>query len=90
MDIQIHNEVKIYDPIADSIAAKQSYGINLLTTPTDFAPYDAVVGAVAHKSFCMLTERELIALLKSDGVLADVKNMWRDLEMPSDIKRWSL
>lgn len=82
--------VKVHDPIADSVAAKKSYDIDLLSSPFDFAPYDVVVGAVAHDSYCKAPSHELISLLKRDGLLADVKNMWRHLKLPENIKRWSL
>ncbi|RME64280.1 MAG: nucleotide sugar dehydrogenase [Alphaproteobacteria bacterium] len=52
--------------------------------------YDCVVGAVAHQLFKELTAHQLSRLLKPDGLLADIKGMWRGLTMPEGVRRWEL
>lgn len=53
-------------------------------------PYDCVIGAVPHQLFKELTAHQLCQLLKPDGLLADIKGMWRGLSLPAGIRRWEL
>ncbi|GAB4150802.1 MAG: nucleotide sugar dehydrogenase [Sphingomonadales bacterium] len=52
--------------------------------------YDCIIGAVPHQLFEAMTAHQLTRLLKPDGLLADIKGMWRGLEMPAGIRRWEL
>ena len=52
--------------------------------------YDAVVGAVRHREFENFKAADLLRLLASDAVIADIKGMWRELTLPPEIKRWQL
>lgn len=54
------------------------------------AAYDAVVGAVPHTRYAKLTAHDLTNLVASNGVVADIKGMWRKVELPASIKRWQL
>lgn len=47
------------------------------------------MGAVAHDAYCELTAEDLQRMLLPDGLLADVKGMWRDLELPAEIRLWT-
>jgi len=50
--------------------------------------YDCVVGAVAHQAYREFPRSGLNHLLKSGGLLADIKGMWRPMDLPSTIRRW--
>jgi UDP-N-acetyl-D-galactosamine dehydrogenase len=81
--------VDVHDACADAHEAQEEYGVTLLT---DLAAggYDVVVGAVPHQIYCGFTGDEVGRLLKSGGLLADVKGLWRDLELPAGRQRWEL
>ena len=51
---------------------------------------DAVLGTVAHRAYARLDATRLAALLRPDGLLADLKGMWRELPLPDGIRRWTL
>ena len=81
-------EVAVHDPLAVPEEAARLYGIELVT---DLAgPYDALVGAVAHAQYRSFAAAELAALLRPDGLVADIKGMWRGLELPPGLRRWQL
>ena len=85
--------VDVYDPIADPQEVHQEYGIRLvdsLTIKNDGDRYDAVVGTVSHRAFRNLKPRELEGLLKKDGLVGDIKGVWRGLEFSKSIRRWYL
>ncbi len=64
--------VHIHDPVADAAEAKHEYGVTL--TPWDKLPKaKAVVLAVSHKEFVDRSAQEIAGLMKSGGVLIDVK-----------------
>ncbi|MEO5612406.1 MAG: nucleotide sugar dehydrogenase, partial [Sphingomicrobium sp.] len=54
------------------------------------ARYDLVVGAVAHLEYRALSDDDLERLVDGGGMLADLKNMWRDRQLSPAIHRWSL
>ena len=82
--------VDVHDPIADAETAKRLYGIDLSPTLDGLAGYDAVVGAVPHAAFQSLDDTALAALLRPDGLIADIKGMWRDVTLPEGVHRWQL
>ena len=67
-----------------------SGGIDLLPDLGQASGYDAVVGAVQHREYADLSAAELAHLVAGDGVVADIKGMWRHLTLPSAVKRWQL
>ena len=84
------HRVDVHDPHADAKEAKSQYGIDLLTSLEGAGGYDAVVGAVRHREFENFKAADLLRLLASDAVIADIKGMWRELTLPPEIKRWQL
>ena len=85
--------VDVYDPIADPEEVHREYGIRLvdsLTIKNAADRYDAVVGTVSHRAFCKLKAKELEGLLKKDGLVGDIKGIWRGLEFSKGIRRWCL
>ena len=80
----------VYDPHADPREAMDEYGIRLLGSLEGAGPYACVAAAVAHRSFQDMSVAAIGRLLRPDGVIADIKGIWRDLEFPQAIARWSL
>jgi UDP-N-acetyl-D-galactosamine dehydrogenase len=79
--------VTVHDPIADPAEAEQFYGITLSSDLN--GTFDAVIGAVAHKTYVDLSDRALADLLIDGGTLADIKGIWRHREIPG-LRRWQL
>jgi UDP-N-acetyl-D-galactosamine dehydrogenase len=82
--------VDVADPIADRQEAESLYGICLLTALDKAPGYDCVIGAVPHDAYRAFTPEDLASLLKSGGLVADIKGMWRRLETPAGLRRWTL
>jgi UDP-N-acetyl-D-galactosamine dehydrogenase len=82
--------VTTHDPIADSAQAEALYGLTPLPVLPEGQTFDGVLGAVPHRAFARLEAAQLVALLRPDGLLADLKGLWRDLELPREIRRWVL
>mgnify|MGYP000880981105 FL=1 len=78
--------VEVVDPGASPEEVKKEYGIELATAPSGI--YDAVVVAVSHKEYLDLDENYFTSLLNSDGVLVDVKGIYRG--KIKNIRYWSL
>ena len=83
------HRVAVHDSFADPQEARHEHGIDLVP---DLAggPFDAVVGAVAHAPYCALGAADLAGLLRTGGLLADIRGMWRALSLPAGFRRWSL
>ena len=84
------HDVTVHDPLADPPEALEHYGITLSPRFDDLGPFDAVVGAVAHQSYTEFTPSIFQRLLKSNGLVADVKAMWRKVMLPDGLRRWEL
>ncbi|MBS28064.1 MAG: UDP-N-acetyl-D-galactosamine dehydrogenase [Alphaproteobacteria bacterium] len=84
------HQVDVHDPHADADEARALFEIDLLPTLQDVASYDSVVGAVRHREYETLQGVDLARLLASDGLLADVKGTWRQVDLPAGVRRWQL
>jgi len=82
-------EVGVHDPAADVAEAAREYGIKLDADAFD-RQYDVVFGAVAHAAYRCLDPEAIASLLKPDGLLADLRGMWRGVDFGPDVRRWSL
>lgn len=81
-------EVDVVDPHAKSSDAEQEYGISLIEKPIK-NNYHAIIVAVNHDEYSQLTEGDFAELLEGgDGVLVDVKGIFRD-EI-KNLDYWSL
>jgi UDP-N-acetyl-D-glucosamine/UDP-N-acetyl-D-galactosamine dehydrogenase len=79
----------VHDPLADPEEARREYGLLLLEALPEDDTYDALLGAVPHHAYAALDGPALARLLRADGLLADLKGVWRHLELP-DRRRWTL
>ncbi len=67
--------VEVIDPHADSDDLMHEYGYGLVKEPT--GKYDAVIVGVNHKDYCNLPESYFQSLMQPNGLLVDVKGIYR-------------
>lgn len=85
------HRVAVHDPHADPVEARHEYDLDLVALPSE-AAYDAVIGAVRHDAIKALAASQIAAMLRPDGLVADLKRMWSP---PSDdaastVRHWSI
>jgi len=81
--------VEVHDPHADPEQALHEYGETLLST-LGSAPFDGIVLAVPHEPYARFTPDMIAGLVKSEGLVADIKGVWRGMSLRPDIRRWVL
>jgi len=70
--------VEVFDPCASPDEVKHEYGIEIKNSVKDLNPkYDAIVLAVSHNAFLSL---DIDSLVKSDGVVYDVKGFLKSIK----------
>jgi UDP-N-acetyl-D-galactosamine dehydrogenase len=84
------HRVDVHDPHADAAEAKTLYGLELLAGLDGAKGYDAVIGAVQHDVYRNFDAADLVGLAAANGVVADIKGMWRGVALPDGIRRWQL
>jgi UDP-N-acetyl-D-galactosamine dehydrogenase len=82
------HSVDVADPLALPEELQREHG--LAVTQLNGGLYDLVVGAVAHDEYRELGPERLSGLLEPGGTLADLKGMWRRLELDAGVDRWTL
>jgi UDP-N-acetyl-D-galactosamine dehydrogenase len=82
--------LSVHDPLADPAEALALYGLRLLDRLPTEAGFDAVLAAVPHRTYQALDGRTLARLLRPGGLVADLKGLWRHLELPEQLHRWTL
>lgn len=82
--------VDVHDPMADPKEASQFYGVDLLTGLSGAADYDCVIGTVPHTAYRGLSGKSLARMVKAGGLVADIKGMWRGLDLPEHRDYWQL
>ena len=82
------HEVAVQDPLADPAEIDREYGLKVSESIGE--RYDLVIGAVAHGEYRTMSREQLEALVASGGTLADLKAMWRGLDLDPAIDRWTL
>lgn len=85
-----NHKVDVHDPFASSNEAWDLYKIRLLPSLENIGNYDCIIGAVSHKPYLGLTSEKLLQLLKPRGLIADIKNIWKNVKLPNEIDYWSL
>jgi UDP-N-acetyl-D-galactosamine dehydrogenase len=83
-------DVVVCDPMADPEEARRLFGIDLVSTLDGLSAFDAVVGAVAHDEFRVLSADTMKRLIKPGGLVADIKGMWRGDVIPGGVRCWAL
>ena len=82
--------VDVHDPLADAAEARHLHGVELKAGLDGLGGYDCVVGAVAHASYQAFTGETFSRLLRAGGLVADIKGVWRHVELPDGLGRWRL
>ena len=72
---KLGHDVSVHDPIAEAGDAAREYGLTLSEGALGQS-YDCVIGAVAHSQYRAMGADQVSALLKSGGLLADLKHIW--------------
>ena len=83
-------KVDVHDCFADADEAKHEYNVELLSSLNGASGYHCVVGAVAHKEYTTFETADFAKLAVPDAVVADVKGIWRMIDLPDDYRRWQL
>lgn len=78
--------VDVTDPLANSEEVLHEYGFPILSTYK--GPYDAIIVAVSHQEYASLNEYYFNTLLHPDGILADIKGIFR--KKFTSLDYWSL
>jgi UDP-N-acetyl-D-glucosamine/UDP-N-acetyl-D-galactosamine dehydrogenase len=82
--------LSVHDPLADPAEALALYGLRLLDRLPAAGAFDALLAAVAHRAYATLDGAALARLLRPGGLVADLKGLWRRLELPPGLERWVL
>jgi UDP-N-acetyl-D-galactosamine dehydrogenase len=82
-------EAIIHDPLANAPEAVHEYGLTL--SPLEaFKDLDGLVFAVSHKQYLEMGTPKVCDMVKTAGVIADVKSALDPAKITRDIKYWSL
>jgi UDP-N-acetyl-D-glucosamine/UDP-N-acetyl-D-galactosamine dehydrogenase len=81
--------VTVHDPLADPGEARREYGLELEPAALE-GRYDIVLAAVAHQEYRNMAASDIRALVCEGGCVADLKGIWRRLDLGAGIQRWSL
>ncbi|MBH63420.1 MAG: UDP-N-acetyl-D-galactosamine dehydrogenase [Alphaproteobacteria bacterium] len=81
--------VDVHDIMAAPEEAVARYGVELLPDLSGDG-YGALVGAVAHDAYTQLDHVAISRLVARGGLVADIKGMWRHVEMPEALRYWLL
>ena len=82
------HDITIHDPLADNAEAHHEYGLRIDTDALN-RRYDVVLGAVPHAAYRALEADAIAGLIEGDGLIADLKAMWRD-RLPVGVDSWTL
>ena len=86
--VELGHQVTVHDPLSDAAEAKHEYGLELSGDALS-GRYDTVLVAVPHDEYRALSDDALTGLVAEDGLLADLKNLYRDRAL-AGVKRWTL
>ena len=82
--------IDVHDAVADPAEASEIFGVTLRPDLDEVRNMDCVLGAVPHRTYCAFTTETFSRMLVADGVVADVKGMWRGIAVPDGMRRWQL
>lgn len=82
-------ETLVHDPLADTQETQREYGIELVDWQ-DLTHLDGIILAVSHRDYLEMPQEQLLAGLRSGGVLMDVKSALDPQTVPSGVNYWSL
>ena len=62
----------------------------MLTNLNNLPEYDCIIGAVAHKDFFNFDSITFQKILKPQGLIADIKQIWKPSQLPDGANYWKL
>lgn len=80
--------VEAVDPHASIEEFEHEYGFKLSEAPS--GAYDAVIVCVSHTEYANYSEADFNTFLKPNGVLADIKGIYRNADWRNSFDYWSL
>jgi UDP-N-acetyl-D-glucosamine/UDP-N-acetyl-D-galactosamine dehydrogenase len=86
---ELGHEVTVHDPKADPAEAEHEYG-ETIDPEALTRRYDLVIAAVPHADYRIMAAEEIEGLAADGGCIADLKGIWRRLELDPGIGRWTL
>ncbi|HEU5483199.1 MAG TPA: nucleotide sugar dehydrogenase [Sphingomicrobium sp.] len=86
--VWLGHTVDVSDPLADPTQVRSEHGLDV--TKPNGRKYDIVIGAVAHDEYRRMDAEALEALAARGGTIADIKGIWRSLQLDPSIDRWTL
>ena len=89
LKIQGHT-VDVHDAIADADMAKSLFNLTLLKELNNNKAYDCVIGAVRHNHYASFTDNFLATKIVPNGLVVDLKGMWRSLKLGPNVSRMEL
>ncbi|CAA7627341.1 Protein CapL [Candidatus Terasakiella magnetica] len=87
---QMGHSVEVHDPFADSDEARHEYAETLTPSLDGATGFDCIIGAVPHAPYLAFTEESFTTLVRPGGLVADVKGMWRGMDVPDALRLWRL
>ena len=82
-------EVDVHDVMADAAEARTYYDIDMVPD-IQAGKYACVIGAVPHDDYRQMDADQIVAMVRPGGLIADIKGMWRKLDLPDGYPRWQL
>ena len=79
----------MFDPLADSFAVKEEYGIELSPLES-LQDLDGIIVAVPHRSIVAINCAEMCKRIRAQGVLVDIKSIYNPEEVSEGVVYWSL
>jgi UDP-N-acetyl-D-galactosamine dehydrogenase len=86
---ELGHEVTVHDPHADPAAAVHELQMEIDHSALSRS-FDLVVAAVPHAQYRAMGAEQIASLVRQDGCVADLKGMWRHLELVGGVDRWTL
>jgi UDP-N-acetyl-D-glucosamine/UDP-N-acetyl-D-galactosamine dehydrogenase len=82
--------VDVHDPYADPAEAAHEYSETLMPSLDGAGGYDCLLGAVPHQSYVAFSDENFTTLVREGGLVADIKGMWRGMDIPETLRLWRL
>ena len=83
------HDIVVHDPLADPAEALHEYDVKISPDALD-GTYDVVFAAVPHRVYRAIGADSVPRMIAPDGLLADLKAMWREHPLPAGVDRWTL
>ncbi|WP_096702008.1 nucleotide sugar dehydrogenase [Magnetospirillum sp. 15-1] len=87
---RLGHEVMVHDPFADPAEAEHEYGETLMPSLDGASGFDCIIGAVPHTPYLGFGQESFSVLVRPGGLVADVKGMWRGMDIPDGLRVWRL